>query len=271
MRLRDGLGAATVSAASIGVSASVGRDGPAVHLAATIASWLSKRFTLSRSMTLTFLGCGVESGVTASFNAPIAGEFFALEVVAGHYGLGAFAPVVVSSVIGTIIARVHLGDFPAFVVPGAELASYAELPIFILLGVVCAGTSILCMTGCMGLAKLVSRGPIPKMLLPACGGVAVGAIVVFYPQVVGVGYETTDLALNGGFGPDIILLTTLVLAKILASALSLGSGFRGGVFSPSLCIGALSGAAFGLAVATILPRIDVNPNVYSVASMGAVA
>ena len=173
--------------------------------------------------------------------------------------------------IGTIIARVHLGDFPAFVVPGAELASYAELPIFILLGVVCAGTSILCMTGCMGLAKLVSRGPIPKMLLPACGGVAVGAIAVFYPQVIGVGYETTDLALNGGFGPDIILLTTLVLAKILASALSLESEFGGGVFSPSLCISALSGAAFGLVAATILPGIDVNPNVYSVASMGAVA
>ena len=89
----------------------------------------------------------------------------------------------VSSVIGTIITRVHLGDFPVFVVPGAELASYAELPIFILLGVVCARTSILCMTGCMGLAKLISRGPIPKMLLPACGGVAVGAIAVFNPQV----------------------------------------------------------------------------------------
>ncbi|PPR35787.1 MAG: H(+)/Cl(-) exchange transporter ClcA, partial [Alphaproteobacteria bacterium MarineAlpha9_Bin6] len=122
-----------------------------------------------------------------------------------------------------------------------------------------------------GLAKLVSRGPISKMLLPACGGLPVGAIAVFYPQVIGVGYETTDLALNGGFGPDIILLTTLVLAKILASALSLESGFRGGVFSPSLCIGALSGAAFGLAVATILPRIDVNPNDYSVVRMGVVA
>ena len=123
-------------------------------------------------MTLTFLGCGVARSVTASFNAPIAGEFFArevVEVVVGHYCLGAFAPVVISSVIGTIIARVHLGDFPALVVPGAELASYAELPIFILLGVVCAETSILCMTGCMGLAKLVSRGPISKMLLPAGG------------------------------------------------------------------------------------------------------
>ena len=100
MRLRDGIGAAIVSAASVGAGASVGREGPVVHLAATMASWVAQRLSLSRSMTMTLLGCAVASGVAASFNAPIAGVFFALEVVVGHYGLGAFAPVVVASVVG---------------------------------------------------------------------------------------------------------------------------------------------------------------------------
>ena len=110
MRLRDGIAQALASAASIGAGASVGREGPVVHLAATMSSWLGQRVGLGRPQMLTLLGCGVASGVAASFNAPIAGVFFALEVVVGHYGLAAFAPVVVAAVIGTMISRAHFGD-----------------------------------------------------------------------------------------------------------------------------------------------------------------
>jgi len=147
MRLRDGLVAAAASATSIGAGASVGREGPVVHLAATIASWLGQRLGLDRPQLITLLGCGVASGVAASFNAPIAGVFFALEVVVGHYGLGTFTPVVISSVIGTIITRAHFGDFPAFVVPGLEISTYYELPAFFLLGLICAGVAILFVYG----------------------------------------------------------------------------------------------------------------------------
>ena len=110
MRLRDGIAQALASAASIGAGASVGREGPVVHLAATMSSWLGQRVGLGRPQMLTLLGCGVASGVAASFNAPIAGVFFALEVVVGHYGLAAFAPVVVAAVIGTMISRAHFGE-----------------------------------------------------------------------------------------------------------------------------------------------------------------
>jgi CIC family chloride channel protein len=269
MRLRDGIGAAIVSAASVGAGASVGREGPVVHLAATMASWVAQRLSLSRSMTMTLLGCAVASGVAASFIAPIAGVFFALEVVVGHYGLGAFAPVVVASVVGTVVARIHLGDFPAFVVPGAEIATFAEIPAFMLLGVVCAGVAVLLMAGIMYSNTVVKRLPLPGYLYPAVGGLAVGAIAAIWPEVIGVGYETTDLALGGSLGLG--LLVVLVFAKIAATSLSLGSGFGGGVFSPALCIGALTGAAFGIAAATAMPEANANANAYALVGMGAVA
>ena len=269
LRLRDGAVAAATSALSIGAGASVGREGPVVHLAATMGSWLGQRLGLDRPQLVTLLGCGVASGVAASFNAPIAGVFFALEVVVGHYGLGAFAPVVVSAVIGTIIARAHFGDFPAFIVPGADIASYYELPAFLLLGLVCAVVAMLFVWGTLWTARVAARLPVRRWLLPAVGGLAVGAIAAVFPEVIGVGYETTDAALAGRF--ELWLLVLLIVAKTAATCISLGFGFAGGVFSPSLCIGALTGAAFGLVAAAIMPEVQASAGAYSLVGMGAVA
>ena len=141
--LKSGLSAAAVSAASISVGASVGREGPVVHLGATLSSLVATRLRLSRSQAVTLLGCGVASAVAASFNAPIAGVFFALEVVIGHYALSAFAPIVIAGVIGTIISRVYFGDFPAFMISGHSLVSFWEFPAFGLRGVVCALVAII--------------------------------------------------------------------------------------------------------------------------------
>jgi CIC family chloride channel protein len=145
--LKQGVVAALGATISIGSGASVGREGPAVHIGASLASWLGQRLKLSRSLSLTLLGCGVAAAVSASFNAPIAGAFFALEVVIGHYALSAFAPVVIASVAGTIVARVHLGDYPAFILGELELVSFLELPAFALLGVVSAGVAVVFMHG----------------------------------------------------------------------------------------------------------------------------
>ena len=112
-----------------------------MHLGATLAAWLAKRLKFGRSTALTLLGCGVASAVAASFNAPIAGVFFALEVVVGNYALAAFAPVVIASVTGTIVARIHLGDFPAFIVPELGIGSFLEFPAFVLLGLVSAAVA----------------------------------------------------------------------------------------------------------------------------------
>lgn len=269
MRLRDGLAQALASAASIGVGASVGREGPVVHLAAAVGSWLGQRCRLERTQWLTLLGCGVASGVAAAFNAPIAGVFFALEVVVGHYGLGAFAPVVIAAVAGTIVARAEFGDFPAFAVPGVEIASYTEMPAFLLLGIVCAAAATAFMTGARACARVAARTPLPNWLKPALGGLGCGALAAGFPEVIGVGYETTELALGGSF--DLPLLLVLIVVKTLATVLCLGFGFSGGVFSPSLCIGALAGAAFGIVAAAAVPAVGANPDTYGIVGMGAVA
>ncbi len=269
MRLRDGIAQALASAASIGAGASVGREGPVVHLAATMSSWLGQRVGLGRPQMLTLLGCGVASGVAASFNAPIAGVFFALEVVVGHYGLAAFAPVVVAAVIGTMISRAHFGDYPAFVVPPMEISSYFEMPVFLLLGMICAGIAVLFMAGTMWSTRLAGRVPIPEWTKPALGGIAIGAIAAAYPEIIGVGYETTDRALDTGFGLQLVRI--LIVAKIAASCISLGAGFSGGVFSPSLCIGALTGSAFGMIVALAAPEAPISTSAYAMVGMGAVA
>ena len=269
MSLGTGIGAALAAATSIGFGASVGREGPVIHLGATIAASIAKRLRLNRDAALTLLGCGVASGIAASFNAPIAGVFFALEVVIGHYALAAFAPVVIASVVGTIIARMQFGNFPAFVVPEFGIVSFLEFPAFAMLGLVSAAVAGVFMWSIMFTQDTMARLPIPPWSRPALGGLAVGMIAVFFPQVLGVGYEATDLALQVEL--SLALLIVLAVAKVAATAISLGSGFAGGVFSPSLFIGAMVGGAFGSMAGTVFPELATSPGSYTIIGMGAVA
>ncbi len=267
--LKDGLAAAVVSAASLGVGASAGREGPIVHLGAALASAAAARFGLSPSLSLTILGCGVAAGVAASFNAPIAGVFFALEVVIGHYALHAFAPVVIASVAGTIVSRAHLGDFPAFVLPHYAVQSFLEFPAFLLLGVVSAGLAMAFMKSVMVAEDMAARVSLPNWSRPAVGGLAVGAIAIVFPHVLGVGYGATNDALRGLF--PLWLLLALVVAKTVATAITLAARFGGGVFSPSLYLGAMAGAAFGLLAAAAVPGLAAETGLYAIVGMGAVA
>jgi len=265
-----GLKAALVSAASIGVGASVGREGPVVHLGASLGAWVAKRLHLGRTPARTLLGCGVAAAVAASFNAPIAGAFFALEVVVGHYALTAFAPIVIASVTGTIISRMHYGDFPAFVLPAVRtITSFWELPAFALLGAVAAVVAIVFMRAVFFTEDTLGRLPVPAWTRPALGGLVVGAMAVAFPQILGVGYEATDMALSGLF--PLWMLLALVVMKTIATAISLGSGFGGGVFSPSLFIGAMVGGAFGLIATSISPELSSGPGAYAIIGMGAMA
>jgi chloride channel protein, CIC family len=269
MSLNQALGAAFVSAASIGVGGSVGREGPLVHFGAALSSYIAKRFHLTPSITLTLLGCGVASGVAASFNAPIAGVFFALEVVIGHYALHAFSPIVIASVVGTIVSRAHLGDTPAFIVLQHAPVHISEYPAFFLLGLSCAVVAIMLLRAIALADQGFSRTPLPTWLRPAVGGLMVGAIALYYPHVLGVGYQATDMALNGTFG--LWLLLALLVAKILATALTLGSGFGGGVFSPALFVGAMTGGAFGIIAGSVFPDLSSGVGLYAMVGMGAVA
>ncbi len=269
MALKDGLKAAVVSATSIGVGASVGREGPVVHLGASLGGWLATRFHLGRGLSRSLLGCGVAAAVAASFNAPIAGSIFALEVVVGHYALSAFAPIVIASVTGAIVSRMHYGDFPAFSLPQDwVIVSFWEFPAFALLGVVCAAAAIAFMRTIMIAEKIVDRVPLPVWSRPALAGLVIGLTALVFPQILGVGYESMDSALLDYY--PLWLLLTLIAVKTLATALCLVSGFGGGVFSPSLFIGAMVGGAFGFIATDAFPELSSGHGAYTMIGMGAV-
>ena len=269
MTLRDGLVSAIVNAVSIGGGASVGREGPAIHLGAALASTFGGFFNLDRSQARIILGAGAAAAIAASFNAPFAGVFFAHEMIIGHYALPAFAPVAIASVTGTVVARVYFGDFPAFIIVGHEISSYLEMPAFALLGVVCAIAAIAFIRLVPIVQDLHDKLKIPRWASPALGGLAVGLIALWFPEVLGVGYEATDRALNGEY--LLIMLVALAAAKLLATVICLGSGFGGGVFSPSLFIGAMIGGAFGAVAALPFPELASSLGAYTLTGMGATA
>ncbi|MEZ5932693.1 MAG: chloride channel protein [Alphaproteobacteria bacterium] len=269
MSLREGLAAALLSAGSIGCGASVGREGPIVHLGATFASAVAQRLHLSPSLARTLLGCGVAAAIASAFNAPIAGVFFALEVVIGHYGIGAFSPVVISSVIGTVITRIHIGADAAFILPPQQVTSFWELPAFMILGPVCALSAMGLLRGIALVQWVHDRLGLASWVRPALAGLMVGLIAIQFPEVLGVGYETTDNTLKGSYELHFVIL--LAIAKATATVLCLGSGFGGGIFSPSLVLGALVGTAYGLIAVGFFPDLGSSTSVYALLAMAAVA
>jgi len=269
MSKRSGFGGFVVSAITIGSGGSAGREGPVVHFAAFLSTLISQILKLDPETRRLLLGCGVASGVAASFNAPIAGVFFSLEVVIGSYALRSFAPVVIASVGGTLVSRSYFGDFPAFTIPVHEIASFWEFPAFAILGCISAGVAVALCVSIDVVRNTHNRLNIHPILRPALAGLAVGVIGLFLPQVMGVGYEATDEALNEML--PLTMLITLLVFKTAATAMTLGSGFGGGIFSPSLFLGAMLGGAFGFVATGIFPYLSSGHGAYTLVGMGAVA
>lgn len=269
LSLRNGFVALLGSALSIGCGAPVGREGPAVHFGATLCAWLAEKLHFGRALSRTLLGCGAAAAVAASFNAPIAGALFAHEVVVGHYAMSAFAPVVVASVTATVVSRAVFGDFPAFTLPEMKLTSVLEFPAFAGLGVLAAILALLFMRAIFTGEDLGERSRLPQPFRPMAAGLVVGILALPFPEILSVGYEVTDLALNAAL--PLGLLVALALAKMLGTGLALGFGFGGGVFSPSLTIGALAGSAFGIVATGALPGLSSGPGAYALVGMGAMA
>ena len=202
-----------------------------------------------------------------SFNAPIAGVFFALEVVIGHYALSALRLLLLLVVIGTIISRVYFGDFPAFMISGHSLVSFWEFPAFGLLGVVCALVAIIFLRSVAFATDFAERVPVPAYLKTAAGGFGVGVIALVFPEVLGVGYEATDNALNGKHDP----VNCVNCRENGRDSNQPGAGFGGGVFSPSMFIGAMVGGAFGLIATQIFPELSSGHSAYTLVGLGAVS
>ncbi|MEM6985130.1 MAG: chloride channel protein [Pseudomonadota bacterium] len=273
MDVRSGAGAATAAVVSLGAGASVGREGPAVHIGASLSAWFADKLGLSRSHSLTLLGCGAAAAVTASFNAPIAGVLFALEVVVGYYTLRVFAPIVVASMGALVVTQVvqEHADF-AFVVPTVSLASIWELPIFAVLGACAAMCTVVLVYAVQLVQDAHNQCKVPLWLRPAIGGLVVGFIGLYVPYALGVGYQTTDLALKGTLVSESgLLISVILVAKLAATAVSLGSGFAGGVFGPALVLGAVLGTAVAGVFADVLPGTVSMVPVYAIVGMAAVA
>jgi CIC family chloride channel protein len=269
LSLREGLLSAFTTAFSLGAGGSAGREGPVIHLGATLANAVGERLHLPDYARRTLMAAGVASAISASFNAPIAGVLFAHEVILGHYASRAFVPVVIASSAGAIVSRLWFGDAAAFIVPSYQITSYWEFPAFALLGVVCAMVAAAFQFALFSAEYVARRAPVPIWALPICGGLAVGLMGVAFPHVLGVGYEATDLALWGQL--PLALMLTLILMKTLATAVTLASRFGGGVFSPSLYLGAMTGGAFGIIAASAFPELASSQALYSILGMGAVA
>ena len=271
---KEGLASAAASMITLGTGGSTGREGPVVHLAGVIASWVSNRIKADGITGRDLLGCAVAAAVSASFNAPIAGALFALEVVLRHFAVHAFAPIVIASVAGTVISRLTFGDVTEFVLMGDSiLAFYVELPAFLILGMVSGLVAVAMMWGIFAADDVGNyvrrRLNIPRFLRPAVAGLMLGCLALAFPHIIGVGYETTSAALTGSLLWHEAVVFCII--KVVAVAITIAGRMGGGIFSPSLMVGALLGLAFGMTATATFPNVSGSETLYALAGMGAVA
>ncbi len=274
VEVRRGLASAAASMITLSTGGSSGREGPVVHLAAVISTGICRWINANGITGRDLLGCAVAAAVSASFNAPIAGALFALEVILRHFAVHAFAPIVIASAVGTVINRLVFGDVTEFVLPVQNaLGFYVELPAFLILGLVCGIVAVALMKAIFwaeDFGNFVERETgIPRYLRPAIAGALLGALAIGWPHIIGVGYETTSAALTG----ELLLHEAIVfvILKVVAVAITMGGRMGGGVFSPSLMVGALTGLAFGVIATAIFPTVSGSGTLYALAGMGAVA
>lgn len=266
---KDATIATAISAITLGSGGSAGREGPVVYAAAAISQVFSRAMNLSAPERRIVLACGVAAVISSSFNAPIAGVLFAHEVILGHFAMSAFVPLVIGAVIAAVISRAWFGEAPAFVIGDYHIASYFEIPAFALLGLTCALVAILFQTALIGGDWLSRRANLPIWIRPVLGGLLVGLIALGFPQVLGVGYEATDRALAGSM--ELWLMVALIFAKTVATAITLSARAGGGIVSPSLYLGAMTGGAFGIIATSVFPDFASSIGLYAVIGMGAVA
>jgi len=256
------------SAICIGTGGSVGREGPIVQIGSAVGSAIGQLLKVSADRIRTLVGCGAAAGIAATFNAPIAGSMFALEIILGDFGLATFSPIVISSVVATAISRHFLGDAPAFIVPAYHLVSAWELPLYVVLGFLCALVAVMFTTTLYRLEDIFDSIRFPQYLKAAFGGLILGGIALFFPHVLGVGYGAIDLALAQKLSWWFMFL--LVFAKVLSTSITIGSGGSGGIFAPSLFLGAMAGGFFGAVANIVFPDITASGGAYSIVGMGAV-
>ena len=269
IRARVAIVKSLASSICIGSGGSVGREGPIVQIGSALGSTLGQALRLPPETTKLLVACGAAGGIAATFNAPVAGVFFALEVILGRFSMRNFSVVVLSSVVAATIGTALLGSSPAFVIPAYAVVNIAlELPLYAVLGVLAAVVAVAFMTVLDRAEDAFEAVCFPEYLKPVLGGIAVGLIGLWQSDVFGVGYEGITGALLEQKTLEVMAL--LIVLKIAATSLTLGSGGSGGVFAPSLFMGAMLGGAFGAVVHIVAPADTASYGAYAIVGMGAV-
>jgi len=267
--LPSGIGSTLAALLSLGCGASVGQYGPLVYLGTQLGALAGRLRFAIRDLPAVTMACGVAAAIATAFNAPIAGLVFAHEVILRHYSLRAFAPVTVAAATGHVFANVIFEREPLFLVAFAGVQHGHEFLLFAVQGVLCAGVATVFMKLVLTSTRSAARLPLSPVLRPALAGLILGLVGLWLPEVLGIGKETLRFAtIPGAF--TVAELGLIVVAKILMTALCVGFGFVGGVFSPALLIGILFGALFGLVVPGWLPLPNSGIVVYAICGMMAV-
>jgi CIC family chloride channel protein len=256
------------SAMCIGSGGSVGREGPIVQIGSAIGSSLGQILRVPDDQMRILVGCGAAAGIAATFNAPIAGAIFALEIVLIDFAMTTFTPIILSSVIATVVSRSLLGNAPAFQVPAYAMESPVELGLYVVFGLIAGLVAVAFTVTLYKVEDLWDEWKFPEYLKAAVGGLMIGCIGLYFPHILGVGYSSIGSALWNTEVWYILLL--LVPIKILACSITIGSGGSGGIFAPSLFMGAMAGGAFGFAVNMLFPGYTAEPGAYALIGMGAV-
>ncbi len=269
--MRPTLARTAASAVTLGSGGAAGSEGPVAVLGAALASFLGRAFRFDPARTKIMVAAGAAAGISAAFNAPLAGAFFALEEILGSLAVGAFPPVVVASVVAAVVSHSFLGNNPAFPIP--EEYGYAhqrELMIFYpFLGLIAGLVGVLFVRVFFAMETFARKAQGPRWTLAFLGGLLVGVLVLLSKGVlVGHGHLAVHLEVFGGMSWTSLAL--LALGSILATSITLNFGGSGGVFTPSLYVGAATGGAFGVALTGLFPDLGLRPEAYALVGMGAV-
>lgn len=252
---------------SIGSGGSIGREGPQVQLAALAASSIGRLARMPRPRLRLMVACGAAAGIASAYNAPIGGALFVAEIVLGSIAMQTFGPLILSSVMATVVARIFLGGEPLFDVPRFRLATYWELAPYLALGLFAGAFAPWFLRLLRHASAFFSSWPVPIFVRMAAGGLVVGLLSLQVPDVWGNG----DNAVGAILSTNLVwtALLTLLAFKLLATAATVGSGAVGGVFTPTLLVGGIMGGLFGIPVHDAFPGITAQPNAYALVGMGA--
>ena len=266
------------AAISIGSGGSVGREGPVVQVGSAVGSAIGQKLAFSRSNLLVLVGAGAAAGIAGSFNAPIAGAMFALEIILLDFGVRTFTPIVLAAVTAVLTSQSLIGGVQEIVRPTYEMVSGLEIFAYVLLGLLAGAACLFYVRGLLAGEDLFAgkRGgrfgawlaSLPPPIRPAIGGLLLGAFGLILPRALGTGYETMNAALLGEL--PLGVLVAMIFGKVIATSLTLGSGGSGGSFFPAMVLGAMVGGAFGSVVHAIFPEHTAVPGAYALVGMGAV-